>query len=150
MRGVPAWPRVLGLAGLLPQLAFLLAAIFAPEPLSQSGRILGAAYAGLIFTFLGGTWWGFAASAPAAERRSALVWLWIAAVLPSLMVLAFVGLWLWGLLVLEQVLVMLGASLLIALAVDVRIAALGPRWWLQLRVPLSVGLGLTTLGLALA
>ena len=149
MGGVPTWPRLLGLAGLLPQLGFLLTAVFASDSLSQAARILGAAYAGLIFTFLGGAWWGIAASAPAAERRNALAWLWIASVLPSLMVLSFVGLWLEGWLVLEQILVMLSASVLIALAVDARIGTLAPRWWMQLRVPLSTGLGLATLALAL-
>ncbi len=55
-----------------------------------------------------------------------------------------------GVIPIEPVLVALGAGLLIALGVDARLAPLAPRWWMKLRVPLSLLLGSATLALALA
>lgn len=150
MGSVPVWPRALGIAGLLPQIAFALLALFAAEEWRELARGGGALYASLILTFLGGAWWGIAAGAPAAERRGSLSWLWIAAVLPSLFAWALLALWLWDFLALEPILVMLGAALLVALGVDWRLASLAPRWWMHLRAPLSIGLGLLTFALALA
>ena len=150
MKNVPRWPRLLGLAGLLPQLAAVLAAFLGPEEWNEPARAIGALYAALIFTFLGGTWWGIAAGAPAAERRGGLAWAWVAAVLPSLITFGLVGAWMVDMVPLEPVLVMLGAGLLVALAVDARLGSLSPRWWMQLRVPLSVILGSVTIALALA
>ena len=150
MNSVPAWPRWLGLAGLLPQLACV--AILYLGPGQWRGAALGVAfaYAALILSFLGGMWWGIAAAAPAAERRRTLGWLWIAAVLPNLVALAaflpWVFEWPWP----EPSLVMLGGALLVSLGVDARLGPLAPRWWMALRVPLSAGLGLTTLAAALA
>lgn len=45
----------------------------------------------------------------------------------------------------------LGFAILISLIVDfqLRTAGLGPPWWLGLRIPLSLGLGTLTVGLAL-
>lgn len=150
MRDVPPTARVLGLAGLLPQLACLAVAWLGPPVWKDAASTIAALYAALILSFLGGTWWGLAAGAPAAERRAALGWLWTAAVMPSLIALACLAPlafgWLWP----EPSLVMLGGALLIALGVDVRLAGLAPRWWLQLRVPLSVVLGTVTLAIALS
>ncbi len=150
MRDVPQWPRLLGLAGLLPSLGLVLIAFLGPEVLREMARSLGALYAGLIFTFLGGAWWGIAAGAPAAERRGGLAWLWVAAVTPSLLALGLLAAFLQDRLPLEPVLVMLGSGLLVALGVDVRIGSLAPRWWMQLRAPLSIGLGALTIALGLA
>lgn len=111
---------------------------------------MGALYAALIFTFLGGAWWGIAAGAPAAERRGGLAWAWVAAVVPSLLALGLVGAWMLDRLQLEPVLVMLGGGILMAVAVDVRLGSLAPRWWMQLRVPLSLILGAATIALGLA
>ena len=150
MRDIPNWPKWLGFAGLLPQMALVVVAYWGPADWHEAARSIGAIYAGLILTFLGGTWWGIAAGAPAAERRSGLAWVWIAAVLPSLIVFALLIAWTLGLLPLEPMMVMLGSALLVALGVDARLASLSPRWWLRLRVPLSIGLGSATLALALA
>ncbi len=150
MNSVPAWPRWLGLTGLLPQLACV--AILYVGPGEWRGAALGVAfaYAALILSFLGGMWWGIAAAAPAAERRRTLGWLWVAAVLPSLLALAaflpWVFEWPWP----EPSLAMLGGALLVSLGVDAKLGPLAPRWWMALRVPLSAGLGLTTLAAALA
>ena len=150
MVDVPRYPRLLGFAGLLPQFACLVLAYFGSGEWQDAGRVVGAIYAALIFTFLGGTWWGIAAGAPAAERRGGLAWLWIAAVVPSLISAVALGLWLSGRLPIEPVLVTLGGGLMVALGVDSRVGSLAPRWWLSLRVPLSVVLGVTTIAIALA
>ncbi len=150
VRSVPHWPRLLGLAGLLPQLGAAVTAFFGPDDFYEPARALGALYAALIFTFLGGTWWGIAAAAPAAERRGGLAWAWIAAVVPSLIAFSLLGAWTIGLISLEPVLVMLGGGILIALGIDARLGSLSPRWWLSLRAPLSIILGAATIALALA
>ena len=147
---IPFWPRLLGFAGLLPQLGCLAALWFGDMAWHEETRAIALGYAMLILSFLGGMWWGFAASAPAAERRRALGWLWIAAVVPSLLALAIFAVWTLFLPVIETALVMTGAAIVLTLAVDARLGALSPRWWLGLRVPLSLGLGMATIACALA
>ncbi|MXO97259.1 DUF3429 family protein [Erythrobacter aquimaris] len=150
MREIPSYPKWLGLAGLLPQLACVAIVLFGPEAWHEAARGVAAFYAALILSFLGGMWWGLAAGAPAAERRSALRWVWIAAVTPSLVALACLApMAIWAIAT-EPALVMLGAALLISLGVDARLGQLAPPWWMHLRVPLSVILGSATLAVALA
>ena len=150
MQSVPALPRWLGLAGLLPQFTCLAVLYAGPAEWREAALAIAFAYAALILSFLGGMWWGIAAAAPAAQRRKALGWLWIAAVLPSLVALAcflpWALDWAWP----EPSLVMLGGALLVSLGVDAKLGALAPRWWLALRVPLSTGLGFATIAAALA
>ncbi|OBX18031.1 hypothetical protein A9995_13915 [Erythrobacter sp. QSSC1-22B] len=150
MRAVPDLPRWLGLAGLLPQIGLVAALYAGPPEWHEPAALLAYLYAGLIFAFLGGTWWGIAACAPAAHRRRTHGWVWIAGVLPSL--IAFAGLTplLLGALPIEPSLVALGGGLLISPAVDARLGALAPRWWMGLRLPLSLGLGALTIAAALA
>ena len=150
MRAVPDLPRWLGLAGLLPQIALVAALYVGPPEWYEAAVLLAYLYAGLIFAFLGGTWWGIAACAPAAQRRRTHGWVWIAAVLPSLIFFAGLVPPLLGSLPIEPSLVALGGGLLISPAVDARLGALAPRWWMGLRLPLSVGLGALTIGAALA
>ena len=150
MQSVPRWPRWLGLLGLAPQIACLLIAFFGPEVWRMAAQNCAAIYAALIFTFLGGTWWGIAAAAPAAERRGGLAWAWIAAIVPSLIATAGLTSQLFGWLPIEALLVMLGGSLLMALGIDARLGSLAPRWWLSLRAPLSIVLGALTIATALA
>ena len=149
MRDVPGLARLLGLSGLLPQAACLVALLFGPPEWREPALRIAAIYAALILSFLGGLWWGIAAGAPAAERRRALGWLWIAAVTPSLVALACFLPWAFGWRWPEPSLIMLGAALLISLGVDARLGSLAPRWWMALRVPLSVGLGAMTIAIAL-
>ena len=150
MQSVPALPRWLGLAGLLPQFTCVAVLYAGPAEWREAALAIAFAYAALILSFLGGMWWGIAAAAPAAQRRKALGWLWIAAVLPSLVALAcflpWALDWAWP----EPSLVMLGGALLVSLGVDAKLDALAPRWWKALRVPLSTGLGLATIAAALA
>lgn len=150
MQSVPALPRWLGVAGLLPQFTCVAVLYAGPAEWREAALAIAFAYAALILSFLGGMWWGIAAAAPAAQRRRTLGWLWIAAVLPSLVALAcflpWALDWAWP----EPSLVMLGGALLVTLGVDAKLSALAPRWWMTLRVPLSTGLGLATIAAALA
>ena len=147
---VPFLPRVLGLAGLLPQIACVAALYFGPNAWREPATLIAFAYAALIFTFLGGTWWGIAASAPAAERRRTLGWVWIAAILPSLIALAAFLPLVFDLAWPEPSLVALGGAILFSPLVDRALGPLAPRWWMALRVPLSLGLGSLTIAAALA
>ena len=109
---------------------------------------LGWLYAALIFSFLGGLWWGLAAAAgPRAPG-----WLYCISVLPSLLALATLAPWLIGEPWPGPSLVWLGLGILASPLVDRRIAALGltPPWWLALRLLLSAGLGLMAIVMGLA
>lgn len=150
MGDVPGLPRWLGLSGLLPQLACLAVLVAGPAEWRAAAQAIAFAYAALILSFLGGTWWGIAAAAPAAQRRRTLGWVWVAAVTPSLVALACFVPWALGLTWPEPSLVMLGGALLVSLGADAKLGALAPPWWMALRVPLSLGLGLLTIGVALA
>lgn len=141
----PKSARALGLAGLLPQLLALTMLLFGNPADAFSALALAYAYAALILSFLGGMWWGLAAQA----RGTVPGWIWVAAVAPSLVALASALPWAVGATWPGPSLGMLGMALLAALVVDFKLAALDlcPRWWLGLRVPLSVGLGVLTLTL---
>jgi len=134
--------RLLGFAGLLPQLICLVAA------LDDGTRYIALSaaffYAALILSFLGGFWWGLAVANPGAPQ-----WVYGVAVVPSL--LAFVsGIpWMIGASWPGPSLAMLGIALIATLWVDVRLNRLGimPDWMLNLRVLLSTGLGAITIAL---
>lgn len=140
----PALPRLLGPAGLLPQVAALLVVAFAPIEWRFAGVTGAQFYAAAILSFLGGSWWGLAA---AAERPP--TWLWIASVLPSLWAAAalFALQWGWN----SAVLLALAAGLLGALGVDRAVWRMGvmPDWLWRLRVRLSVWLAALTAAVAL-
>lgn len=149
MTAIPALPRWLGLAGLLPQLACLAAVWLGPEEWRYAALAIGWGYAALIFSFLGGLWWGIAA---AASRRQEAVpgWLWIASVVPSLLALLTYLPWVFGYGWPGPSLVLLGLAILASLLVDRRLSGReAPGWWFALRLPLSLGLGLATVLLAL-
>jgi hypothetical protein len=141
--GVPRLALWLGLAGLIPQiLAFIAVAAGQPEG-RFTALALAYAYAALILSFLGGMWWGLAAQA----RGPVPHWVWVAAVAPSLIALASAMPWAFGSRWPGPSLALLGVALLASLGVDYRLKAAGlcPAWWLTLRLPLSVGLGLLTM-----
>lgn len=74
---VPRIAVILGIAGIAPQIWALLATF------NETNRYVGLAagyfYAALIFSFLGGLWWGVAST-----REDAPEWLYVAAIVPSL------------------------------------------------------------------
>lgn len=141
---IPSVARVLGLAGLLPQLLFVLLVASGSNRYAFAAQALAFAYAALILSFLGGLWWGLAARAESPPN-----WLWVAAVMPSLIAFAaflpwaFAGAWPC------PSLIVLGLCLVGSLGVDRALVrqALAPAWWMRLRVPLSLGLGALTLSI---
>ncbi len=141
----PTIARLLGFAGLLPHIAVVLVLLERNNELRFFALAMGYAYAALILSFLGGIWWGFAAR---AER--APLWLWVAAVLPSLIALASFLPWATGEPWPGPSLIVIGVALIGSLGVDWQLHRIGlaPEWWLRLRLPLSLGLG--TLSIAMA
>lgn len=141
----PTIARLLGFAGLLPHIAVVLVLLERNNELRFFALAMGYAHAALILSFLGGIWWGFAAR---AER--APLWLWVAAVLPSLIALASFLPWATGEPWPGPSLIVIGVALIGSLGVDWQLHRIGlaPEWWLRLRLPLSLGLG--TLSIAMA
>ncbi len=130
--------RWLGLAGLLPQVFFFLAVISG----EQSRWIaLGAAfgYAAVIFSFLGGLWWGIGLARPNLPS-----WIFGAAIAPSLIAFATYLPWIWGLNWPQPSLIVLGICLMASPLVDTAIGGL-PDGWLMQRWIMSLGLGGLTL-----
>ena len=149
MRQMPDAARFLGYAGLLPQFACLAAALVGPPEWRWSALAIGWGYAALIFSFLGGLWWGLAAGSP-DEARRAPRWLWVAAVIPSLLALGTYLPWVFGAPWPGPSLNVLGVAVMASVLVDYRLVTIRPAWWLSLRLPLSIGLGLATIALGLA
>jgi hypothetical protein len=133
---------LLGYSGLIPAFASLAVALTAPPEWRELAFRAGALYAGLILSFLGGAWWGLSTRADAARAWP----LYIVSVLPSLAALALL------MLLTPERLVMLGALIALTLPIDRLLvkSGLAPDNWMQLRVPLTVGLSLATVGLGLA
>jgi hypothetical protein len=142
----PLVPKVLGFAGLLPQVAAVVVLALGPETWHFSALALAYAYAALILSFLGGMWWGLAAAA--GDETPA--WIWVAAVAPSIIALATALPWAIGAAWPGPSLVILGVAVLASLLIDRRLRAKGltPAWWMSLRAPLSAGLGAVTLAAA--
>lgn len=140
-------PRLLGYAGLVPQLAVLILMAFVPVAYRTGLGEAALAYAALILSFLGALWWGLAASAP----DCAPTWVWPAGVLPSLIALAVWLARMFGLLGLRHCLLALALAVAASLLVDRQLDRVGfcPRGWLGLRLQLSWGLGLLTAACAL-
>ncbi len=150
MGSIPNLPRVLALLLLVPQLAALGVLVGGPAGWRSLAQTLTLVYAALVLALLGGSWWGIAAGAPAAERRGSLGWLWAAGIVPLLVALGCLLPWTLDRMAFEPALVMLAGALLLSAGVEARLGPLAPRWWMALRVPLAIGLGLATAGAALA
>lgn len=129
--------RLLGFAGLLPQLAAVALVASGRGELFFFGRVLALVYGIVILSFLGGVWWGFAVRR--TEGQGALAAL---AVVPSLAGVSLMIATQFGL-PLPQALVLLGSALALTLLVDRRLVSTGeaPAGWMRLRAPLSLGLG---------
>ena len=129
--------RLLGYAGLLPQLAAAGLVASGRGEWFFFGRVLALVYGIVILSFLGGIWWGFAVRRTVGQGRLAAV-----AVLPSLVGVALMIATQFGL-PLPWALVALGSVVALTLLVDRRLAWGGdaPPGWMALRVPLSLGLG---------
>ncbi|SIN61184.1 Protein of unknown function [Parasphingorhabdus marina DSM 22363] len=143
-KSLPPSALWLGLAGLLPQ-TLCLVLVFDDQH-RFSALAAGWLYAALIFSFLGGVWWGLGV---ADERPPA--WLFPIAVLPSLIAFASGIPWMIGTTWPGPSMLLLGAGLILALFVD---RALFRRQIMsaamfRLRILLSAGLGSLTLALGL-
>ncbi|WP_246388492.1 DUF3429 domain-containing protein [Novosphingobium fluoreni] len=147
-RTMPRNARILGFLGLAPQAAALLVLLMGWIAWRFAALSLAYAYAALIFSFLGGLWWGLAAARP--DR--APCWVWYAAIAPSLIALVTAIPWATGLEWPGPSLIVLGAAIVLSLAVDRKLVAaqLAPAWWMRLRTPLSLGLGFLTIASGLA
>ena len=129
--------RLLGFAGLLPQLAAVALVASGRGEFYFFGRVLALVYGIVILSFLGGVWWGFAVRRIGGQGVLAAV-----AVLPSLAGVALMIAVQFGL-PLPRALVLLGVLIALTLLVDRHLAATGeaPAGWMALRIPLSLGLG---------
>jgi hypothetical protein len=140
-----ATARVLGFAGLVPQLFAVLLIVSGAD--AALGTLAAFGYASLILCFLGGIWWGFAMRAGQVQS-----WITLAAVSPMLLAFLCLLLRLFGASA-GMVLAAIGVMLMLTLLVDRKLttAGLTPPGWMHLRVPLSLGLGaLTIVAAALA
>ncbi len=140
---LPVTAVALGALGLLPQIATVLLALHPPH--RMLALTLGYFYATTILSFLGGIWWGVAVSRPSAPR-----WLFVAAVIPSLVAFGTAVTWLGGRGGWHAILTVLGGALLMSVAVDWMLLRKGliAHSMLRLRLVLSAGLGGLTLLLA--
>lgn len=135
---LPEAAKWLGYAGLLPQLIAVILAL-RTEELGFVAMAGGFAYAALIFSFLGGVWWGQALSAGRASAGTFLV-----AVLPSLVALALFLPWTFGQQWPGPSLLWLGLLIGISPLIDRQLGLSGQEF-MRLRVHLSVGLGALTI-----
>ncbi len=144
---LPPIARMLGVAGLLPQLAVVALLLGGGADVRFTALSMGYGYAALIFSFLGGVWWGLAAMGGAQTPA----WVWIAAVVPSLLALATAWPWATGGTWPGPSLIVLGATIMGSLLVDLRLKAISltPGGWIALRAPLSIGLGALTIAAGL-
>lgn len=140
---LPHCAQWLGYAGLLPQLGVVVTLAAGGNEARFSAVALGYAYASLILSFVGGLWWGLASR----DRARAPNWIWVAAVVPSLVALASAIPWALGFSWPGPSLVLLGLSLVSTVTIDALLDRRGlcPAGWLALRARLSVGLGALTL-----
>ena len=144
MDALPKLAFRLGLAGLLPQ-AIALFLVMTDSEQRWSALAAGYGYAALIFSFLGGIWWGQALSI-----KNAPGWIYAAAVMPSLIALGTYLPWIYGREWPGPSLVVLGLCLIASPFVDRAIGRVMtlPGGWMKLRWILSGGLGGLTLLLA--
>ncbi len=129
---IPRAAQLLGVAGLVPSVAMVAIMLALPEMRDTAARI-GLAYGAVIASFIGGAWWGLAATRPGdAGFARRLVF----SVVPSLLA------WSALLLPLAMGLLMLACVFASLPPTDRRLQAEGvaPAWWARLRQPLSFGM----------
>ncbi len=148
LKSIPETPRLLGLAGILPQAICVLLVLFGGPEYRYAALSIGYAYAVIIFSFLGGMWWGLAVGKMACGDEVKR-WIFIAGVMPSLVSLISSLPWVYGENWPEPSLILLGLGIAFSPLVDRRLADISPLWWMPLRITLSIGLGMLTLLLAL-
>jgi len=144
---VPIAATLLGAAGLLPLILALFVRLAGgvypdtPIPIVLGG--LALSYAALILSFLGGIWWGVAATRATPEQMPKLMGV---AVVPSLIAWLVVAM-AWNFPATAST--TLGVTITLTPLVDRWLAQRGlvPAWWMKFRLPLSLALGALVLGL---
>ena len=133
--------RWLGYAGLLPQI-ICIALVLVDTPYRYNAVFMGFVYPAMIFSFLGGVWWGQAIAKLGAASAGA----YLVAVLPSLIAAAlfypYLEGWEWP----GPAMLYLGAFIALSPMVDRALGYAAPDF-LRLRWHLSLGLGLLTIAL---
>lgn len=133
----PRPAAVLGAAGLLPFVAGVLAIYGLMPGVSNTvtGYLILQGYGVVILAFMGGCLWGFAAQAGRTGWRVFAV-----SVIP--------GLWAFSVTFSPDALLSLIIGFIVLLILDLMFRGwgLGPKWWLTLRLPLTLGV-LICLGL---
>lgn len=134
--------RLLGYSGLFPQIAAIGTMLTGGPELYWTAMAVAYGYAAFIFSFLGGVWWGLGLSIAQPPR-----WIFVAAVMPSLIALATYLPWVLGWDWPRPSLLILAVALIASPLVDRLIVSgrAGFGGWLQLRWHLSIGLGGMTL-----
>ena len=128
--------RMLGIAGLLPQLGALL--LIATGVDRALGTLMAFAYAVVILSFLGGISWGFAMRSSADQARLAAL-----TVAPTLTAFVLVIARVAAGLRADWALIAVGILLIVTLVLDRGFTDRGvtPPGWMGLRIPLSLTLG---------
>jgi Protein of unknown function (DUF3429) len=134
---------ILGYAGLIPP-AICVALLFSGEEYRWFALTGGFGYAALIFSFLGGLWWG-----QAVERGDVRPWIYGTAIAPSLIAFCLYMPWALGWEWPAPQLVILGLCIAASPLVDRKVGDLAEAW-MRLRWRLSLGLGLLTMVLGFA
>lgn len=144
---LPEAARLAGYAGLLPQLIALLM-ISTGNEWRWVGLAAAYGYAAIIFSFLGGIWWGF--GVVARKPGVAAPTIFVLAIAPSLIAFGTYLPWIFGLEWPGPSMAVIGICLMLS--------PLGDRWlmqrcnlpqgWMAMRWRLSLGLGGLTLLLA--
>jgi hypothetical protein len=148
---VPMAAVALGASGLVLPVVAIIARLSAgtpPDtPLPAFLMLMAFMSASLILSFLGGIWWGVAIGRTETEGAGPGGLLALA-IVPTVVTLLIAGLSGW---MPKTGAVLLGTAIIATLLVDRGLAMRGlvPVWWMRLRVPLSLALGLLTAGLAL-
>ncbi len=127
----------LGYAGLLPQ-AFCVVLLLLGEEYRWFALTGGFGYGIMIFSFLGGIWWG-----QAIARTEVRSWIYFVAIAPSLICFCLYIPWAFGWEWPGPQLVILGLFLMASPFVDKK-TGYGTDDWLQLRWHLSLGIGAMT------
>lgn len=128
----PRIATLLAAAGALPFLAGTVIALgFWPGLTPAEGRALLIAYGLIILAFMSGVLWGFAA-------RGGQGWVYALSVLPALYAFFAAPAHPWS--IGGQTITHLVIGFLLVLALDALVQARGlaPRWWLTLRLPITL------------
>ena len=140
--GVPALAYWLSVAGLLPQVLCVVLAIYGGE-WGWTALATGFGYAALIFSFIGGVWFG-----QATKYATVKWWVYPVSIMPSLIALGLFMPWVFGASWPGPSLLWLGLFIALTPLVDKALDYEG-RDFLALRWRLSLGLGGMTIILAL-